>query len=82
VKLGIRSAEKQTLQKIEALVLNMLEEIKLNYVNRFVHEDVEQVMEERRQLRAIASAQKTVSNNSVLPGSKSGVPHPITERMR
>jgi len=74
--------KKQTLQKIEALVLNMLEEIKLNYVNRFVHEDVEQVMEERRQLRAIASAQKTVSNNSVLPGSKSGVPHPITERMR
>jgi len=62
--------KKQTLQKIQGLVLDMLEEIKLNYVNRFAHEDVEQVMEERQQLRAIASVEKTVGSNSVLPSQK------------
>jgi hypothetical protein len=47
--------KKQTLQKIQGLVLDMLEEIKLNYVKRLASEDVEQVIEERRQLHSIAS---------------------------
>jgi len=62
--------QKQTLQKIQDVVSDMLEEIKLNYVNRSTHEDVEQVIEERRQLQSIALVAQTVRKNSVLPRPK------------
>ena len=57
--------KKQTLPLIQGLVLDMLEEIKLNYVKRLASEDVEQAMEETRQLRAMPQVENTVGNNPV-----------------
>ncbi|MBD2182276.1 hypothetical protein H6S82_21290 [Planktothrix sp. FACHB-1355] len=47
----------QTVDKIQSLVLDMLEEIKINYVERLSQEDVEQVMEETRKIRQLTQTQ-------------------------
>ena len=49
--LGTQVQKKQTLLEIQTLLGDMLEEVKLNYVRRSQQEDVEQVMEQTRQLR-------------------------------
>jgi hypothetical protein len=43
-----------TLERIQTLLLDMLEEIKINYVERLSEEDVEAVLEQTRQLRQMA----------------------------
>lgn len=45
--------KQQTLQYIQSLVVDMLEEIKINYVQRLPEEDVEHLLEQSRQMRAI-----------------------------
>ena len=62
--------KKQTLQKIQDLLSGMLEEIKLNCVNRSTYENVEQVIEERRKLQFMTSVIQPLGNNSVLPRPK------------
>ncbi|MFN6541249.1 MAG: hypothetical protein RM021_033565 [Nostoc sp. EkiNYC01] len=47
--------EKQLLSEIESLLFDFLEEIKLNYVQRLSQEDIEQIIEQTRQLRTQAS---------------------------
>ncbi len=47
----------QTLEKIQSLLLDMLEEIKINYVERLSQEDIEQIMEETRQIHQLAQPQ-------------------------
>lgn len=59
--------KKQTLEEIQALLSDMLEEVKLNYVQPWSQEDVEQVMNETRRLGAIASVEPEVSKNPHLP---------------
>ncbi len=49
--LGSQVQKKQTLERLQALLVDFLEEVKLNYVQRLAQEDVEQVMEQTRQLR-------------------------------
>lgn len=60
--LGSQVQKKQTLLEIQALLSDMLEEVKINYVKRLAQEDLEQVIEETRHLRSMA-----VSQDSVLP---------------
>lgn len=43
--------KQQTLERIQALLCDFLEEVKLNYVQRLAQEDVKQVMEQTRLLR-------------------------------
>ena len=45
--------EKQSLKSIENLLIDLLEEIKVNYVARLSEEDVEQILEQTRSLRKI-----------------------------
>lgn len=49
--LGSQVQKQRTLERIQALLCDFLEEVKLNYVQRLAQEDVEQVMEQTRLLR-------------------------------
>lgn len=40
-----------TIEKIQSLLIDMLEEIKINYVERLSQEDIQQIIEQTRQLR-------------------------------
>jgi hypothetical protein len=42
---------KQTLEKMQSLLLDLLEELKINYVERLSEEDVEELLEQTRRLR-------------------------------
>jgi hypothetical protein len=44
---------KQSIDKIELLLVDLLEEIKINYVERLSEEDVEEILEQTRALRKI-----------------------------
>jgi hypothetical protein len=48
--------EKENLGEIETLVVDFLEEIKLNYVKRLATEDVDRLIEERYQLYNVTQA--------------------------
>jgi hypothetical protein len=45
---------KQSLNKIEFLLVDLLEEVKINYVERLSEEDVEEILEETRSIRNIS----------------------------
>lgn len=45
----------QSLNKIEMLLIDLLEEIKINYVERLSQEDIEDILEQTRSLRKIAN---------------------------
>ncbi len=51
--LGSEIQGKQTLQKIQSLLTDLLEEIKVNYVERLSKEDLEAVLEQTRAIRKI-----------------------------
>lgn len=46
----------QSMNKIELLLIDLLEEIKINYVERLSHEDIEDILEQTRSLRKIANS--------------------------
>jgi hypothetical protein len=52
--LGSEIQAKQTLQKIQSLLTDLLEEIKINYVERLSEEDLEAVLEQTRAIRQVA----------------------------
>ncbi len=52
--------EKHLLSEIESLLFDFLEEIKLNYVQRLSQEDIEQIIEQTRQLRTQVSVPAVV----------------------
>ncbi|MBE9014253.1 hypothetical protein IQ250_29110 [Pseudanabaenaceae cyanobacterium LEGE 13415] len=47
--------QQRSLQKIQGLAIDLLEEIKVNYVKRLSEEDVEGIIEETRQIRKLRS---------------------------
>ncbi len=49
--MGSQVQKKQTIEEIQTLLCDLLEEVKLNYVKQLAQEDVEQVIEQTRQLR-------------------------------
>ncbi|HEY9830935.1 MAG TPA: hypothetical protein V6D26_10165 [Stenomitos sp.] len=52
--LGTEIQAKQTLQKIQTLLTDLLEEVKINYVERLSEEDFEEILEQTRAIRQIA----------------------------
>ena len=44
---------KQSINRIESLLVDLLEEVKINYVERLATEDVEQILEQTRSIRQI-----------------------------
>ena len=48
----------QSMNKIELLLIDLLEEIKINYVERLSQEDIEDILEQTRTLRNLAHYQK------------------------
>ena len=57
---------KQSIEKMEFLLVALLEEVKINYVESLTEEDIEQILEQKRLLRAT----KPSSSVQVLPTSK------------
>ncbi|AFY32435.1 hypothetical protein [Calothrix sp. PCC 7507] len=58
--------KKHVLSEIQSLLFDFLEEVKLNYVQRLSQEDIDQILEQTRQLRTQASVPPV--RGSVLPG--------------
>lgn len=52
--LGTELQGKQTLQEIQTLLTDLLEEVKVNYVERLSEEDFEEILEQTRAIRHIA----------------------------
>lgn len=48
---------KQSIDRLESLLTDLLEEIKVNYVERLSEEDVEKILEETRALRKVTQSQ-------------------------
>lgn len=65
--LGSELQKQHTLQEIQALLIDMLEEVKLNYVQRLAQEDVEQILEQTRQARLKGLVDKPVGKDLVVP---------------
>jgi len=53
--LGSQIKEKHVLSEIQSLLFDFLEEIKINYVQRLSQEDIDQIIEQTRQLRTQVS---------------------------
>ncbi|MGF1481557.1 MAG: hypothetical protein ACFB4I_19085 [Cyanophyceae cyanobacterium] len=51
-------ATKQSLERLEYLLSDLLEEVKINYVERLEEEDVEEILEQTRALRQISSSSR------------------------
>ncbi|MCY7274518.1 MAG: hypothetical protein LH702_12480, partial [Phormidesmis sp. CAN_BIN44] len=45
--------DQRSLQEVQSLITDLLEEVKVNYVRRWSSEDIEGVLEEARQIRRI-----------------------------
>ncbi|MCC5662416.1 hypothetical protein LC653_00315 [Nostoc sp. CHAB 5784] len=58
--LGSQINEKHVLSEIQSLLFDFLEEIKLNYVQRLSQEDIDQIIEQTRQLRTQVSVPAVV----------------------
>ena len=51
---GTEMQAKQTLQTVQSLLTDLLEEIKINYVERMSEQDLEEILEQTRAIRQIA----------------------------
>ncbi|MEH1928155.1 hypothetical protein [Nostoc sp.] len=63
--LGSQIKEKHVLSEIQSLLFDFLEEIKLNYVQRLSQEDIDQIIEQTRQLRTQRSVLAVVDKSTV-----------------
>lgn len=54
--LGTEFQRKHVLLEIQTLLFDLLEEVKLNYIKRLSQEDIDQIIEQTRQIRAIQSS--------------------------
>ncbi|GAB1540527.1 hypothetical protein NUACC21_31960 [Scytonema sp. NUACC21] len=61
---GAELQKKQVLSEVQNLLLDFLEEVKLNYVQQLSREDMTQVLEQTRQLRTKPSVQPTAKHKS------------------
>jgi hypothetical protein len=68
--LGAEMQKKQILSEIQSLLFDFLEEVKINYVQRLSHEDIEQIIQQTRQMRSQASVTRVVSQSSALVQTK------------
>ncbi|MEH2292363.1 MAG: hypothetical protein V7K31_04335 [Nostoc sp.] len=70
--LGAEIKEKHVLSEIQSLLFDFLEEIKLNYVQRLSQEDIDQIIEQTRQLRTQVSVPAVVNKGATLPEIRQG----------
>ncbi|TAF06081.1 MAG: hypothetical protein EAZ77_12935 [Nostocales cyanobacterium] len=63
--LGAEIQEKHVIAEIQSLLNDFLEEVKINYVQRLSQEDIDQIIEQTRQMRSQASV-PTVVNKGAL----------------
>ncbi|MBN3896911.1 MAG: hypothetical protein HWQ41_17050 [Nostoc sp. NOS(2021)] len=70
--LGAEIKEKHVLSEIQSLLFDFLEEIKLNYVQRLSQEDIDQIIEQTRQLRTQVSVSSVVNKSTALPEIREG----------
>ncbi|MEH2374586.1 hypothetical protein [Nostoc sp.] len=70
--LGSQIKEKHVLSEIQSLLFDFLEEIKLNYVQRLSQEDIDQIIEQTRQLRTQRSVSVVVDKSTTLPKIRQG----------
>jgi hypothetical protein len=70
--LGSEIKEKHILSEIQSLLFDFLEEIKLNYVQRFSQEDIDQIIEQTRKLRTQVSVPAVVDKGTILPKIQEG----------
>ncbi|MDB9374546.1 hypothetical protein [Nodularia sphaerocarpa] len=68
--LGEQVQQKHVIGEIQSLMSDFLEEMKINYVQRLSQEDIDQIMEQTRQLRTKPSVQPLVDRGNVLPVKK------------
>jgi hypothetical protein len=68
--LGAEMQKKQVLSEIQSLLFDFLEEVKINYVQRLSHEDIEQIIQQTRQMRSQASHATVVTKSSALLQTK------------
>ncbi len=62
--MGAEMQKKHVLSEIQSLVFDFLEEIKINYVQRLSREDIQQIIQQTRQLRSQASVPTVVYQGS------------------
>ena len=62
--MGAEIQKKHVLSQIQSLLLDFLEEVKLNYVQNLSNEDLEQILAQTRQLRTKVSVQSIVTSTS------------------
>ncbi|WP_298913546.1 hypothetical protein [uncultured Nostoc sp.] len=70
--LGSEIKEKHVLSEIQSLLFDFLEEIKLNYVQRLSQEDIDQIIEQTRQLRTQVSVPAVVDKATTFPKIREG----------
>jgi hypothetical protein len=70
--LGSQIKEKHILSEIQSLLFDFLEEIKLNYVQRFSQEDIDQIIEQTRKLRTQVSVPAVVDKGTIVPKIREG----------
>jgi hypothetical protein len=63
--LGKEIQEKHVIGEIQSLLNDFLEEVKINYVQRLSQEDIEQIIEQTRQMRSQASVQTVVDKGAL-----------------
>ncbi|MGJ5631036.1 hypothetical protein [Nostoc sp. CALU 1950] len=70
--LGSEMKEKHVLSEIQSLLFDFLEEIKINYVQRLSQEDIDQIIEQTRQLRTQVSVPAVVDKGTTFPKIREG----------
>ncbi|BAY09720.1 hypothetical protein [Calothrix sp. NIES-2098] len=68
--LGTEIQKKQVLSEIQSLLFDFLEEVKLNYVQRLSQEDIDQIVEQTRQLRTKVPFQSMVGGSALTTRDK------------
>jgi len=64
--LGAEIQQKRVISEIQSLLFDFLEEVKLNYVQRLSKEDIDEIVEQTRQLRTQAYIQPVVEQSSAI----------------
>ncbi len=68
--LGTEVQNKHVLSELQSLLFDFLEEIKLNYVQRLSQEDIDQILDQTRQIKTQASVKPLVNKSTALSQTK------------
>ncbi|BCL36858.1 hypothetical protein NSMS1_33050 [Nostoc sp. MS1] len=66
--LGSEMQKKHVLSEIQTLLFDFLEEVKLNYVQRLSQEDIDQIIEQTRQIKSIQNSKFKIQNSRLGSG--------------